>query len=117
MVVRIGKLDVDRTKSLLKSEKVDQMRQGQDEARKRFRHAAITSVLVLFCVWCGALVLGAWHHDGRVPGGLCISCSRNKVNLRTHVMDRRGYDTYIIYIYIYISTCSKLCEGRVIAIK
>lgn len=56
------------TSSLLNSEKLNQkQQQGQDEARKRFRHAATTSVLILLGLWFGALVLGAWHHDGRVP--------------------------------------------------
>lgn len=65
----------------------------QDEARKRFRHAALTSVLILCSLWCGALVLGAWHHDGRVPGQL----SRLFFSLWWH---KQASDPSLLFTYL-----------------
>ena len=59
--------------SLIHENRINNNSQQRDEGRKRFRHAAITSVLILCSLWCGALVLGAWHHDGRVPGQLSLN--------------------------------------------
>jgi hypothetical protein len=72
----------------------DSEQQGQQDeaARTRFRHAAVTSVLILCSLWFGALVLGAWHHDGRVPGQLsrlfffnCIGISNKAMRHITYL--------------------------------